>query len=284
MMERIDSTPGGLFDEEVVQIGGSAFSIHGSEPHGTKNQQHGPGTPSPVCADFAPLTLYRQKDNHADQRYQDSYRSLGKDGQKDPHRKQPLVAPEPVFLLRSTTVYPPEGMQCQNNKHTHQHVHPQHHGRPDEKDACIEHQLCCSSRGYAGDHRPYPTVHHPQYHQRRHHRKETHKGHEAGHIVSEECTPQHHQPQIERRFVGVSRPVVIESKEVPVTNGLIGNAQVAQFIVAGHIAKNEQRKHRDEQQEVPPPVNGLEIFFHISVSWLSHSSNSVFRCAVRSFL
>ena len=61
----------------------------------------------------------------------------------------------------------------------------------------------------------------------------------------------HDDPQIERRLVGIGRPVLEHAPEMPVPQRFIGNLQVFQLVGRGDFPAQQERQQEQQIESQP---------------------------------
>ena len=67
--------------------------------------------------------------------------------------------------------------------------------------------------------------------------------------MPEQQSAQHHDPEIERRFVGIRQPVVVECECMPVRKSLVRYAEIPQLVGRREIPRQHHRKKAYESED-----------------------------------
>ncbi|MDD6472153.1 MAG: hypothetical protein PUF62_03845 [Bacteroidales bacterium] len=246
MMKRIDGPVQRLVKEQVFQIVLATLHIGGTEPQCATTSQEEPKAPSEHPAKPLRPSLQQTEEHDRQNRNQKSDGALDKQGQEGVEGKQPPGPPD--GSRRAIGGSRKERVQCQDDEQGHQHIHAQDDARAQEQAAREQHKPTgrtpCLTHPHIGR---YPAVGQPYNHAGR---QPGEQGEEPHDMSAEEPFAQHHDPQIQRRLVGIGYPVVRKGKETPVLQRLVGNAQVTQFVIRRHIAQAHGRQQGHQGNEV----------------------------------
>ena len=225
-----------------MQIVGTSLDIDSRKPQTENRQEPEPEAPSPIDKHHPHPTEAIQVGRRGHQGQQDAHRPLGKDSRKDEEGH----ASRALHPTGDSRLHVVQRAESEDDKEGHEHVHTHKHHRAGKERGGEQHGLCRAPirlwHAFA-----YPPVHDSCHHQRRKEREQ----HEPCHaVVPQQPLASHHDPQIERRFVGISHTVVGKCEKRMPRQRLIGNAQVAQLVGRGKIAPQHQWYHRHNRHDI----------------------------------
>ncbi|MPM72568.1 hypothetical protein SDC9_119544 [bioreactor metagenome] len=213
-MKGVDSPAHRLMHQQVIEVLTPRFHVSSGKPDTASQQQDKQAFPAPILSPRMNFPLIEKKDKCRQQRDQDSHRPFRKKCEENIYRKQKRVA-----FSSFPFIYFKERIERQYDKHAHQHIHPNHKSKAGKQPRRHQHQqsfglIFCVFF-------PDPFCHSRENYYRRNKRQQGQKPHP---MPSKQYFSGHHQPKIERRFIGINFTLVGKRENITVLQCLIHNA------------------------------------------------------------